>query len=54
MSGLTHNVSAQANELLDHIYEYGTNSEGVTGALPHRSGSNERTTMTDAAKKEGK
>ena len=29
MSGLTHNVSAQANELLDHIYEYGTNSEGV-------------------------
>lgn len=30
MSGLTHNVSAQADELLDHIYEYGTNSEGVT------------------------
>ncbi len=29
VSGLTHNVSAQANELLDHIYEYGTNSEGV-------------------------
>ena len=29
MSGLTHNVSAQADELLDHIYEYGTNSEGV-------------------------
>lgn len=29
MNGLTHNVSAQANELLDHIYEYGTNSEGV-------------------------
>ena len=32
MSGLTHNVSAQADELLDHIYEYGTNSEGV---IPH-------------------
>lgn len=30
MSGLTHSVSAQADELLDHIYEYGTNSEGVT------------------------
>lgn len=29
MSGLTHNVSAQTDELLDHIYEYGTNSEGV-------------------------
>jgi hypothetical protein len=29
VSGLTHNVSAQADELLDHIYEYGTNSEGV-------------------------
>lgn len=29
MSRLTHNVSTQADELLDHIYEYGTNSEGV-------------------------
>ena len=29
MSGLTHNVSAEADALLDHIYEYGTNSEGV-------------------------
>lgn len=33
MSGLTHNVSAQANELLDHIYEYGTNSEGVISRI---------------------
>lgn len=29
MRGLTHNVSTQADELLDHVYEYGTNSEGV-------------------------
>lgn len=33
MSGLTHNVSAQADELLDHIYEYGTNSEGVISRI---------------------